>query len=214
MSDPTVLVQSPPLLAAAPAPRGVVVYGGDTLVPDAWQGWPDALSAVLAARRAPYRGPVLNLGQRGARGPLGFADVVRAACADPSDLTDRVAVIALAHTDGRSDRLSPSEATAFTRLALDGLWRRGAAHVLVVGPTGGGVKPGKQPAARYGSYARWLRRVDKAVRAEVGVGDAASYVSLADLPLDLTRDGVHPSAAGWRWVAERVADVLVGDGVK
>lgn len=190
-----------------PVPLAIHVYGNATLVPETRAGWPDLLTSVLSERRVRLRHPVVNAGSRTV---LSFADVVRSIGTDRRWLNEAVAMVALSHADGRSDRLAPSEAALFATQAVAHLKHRDAERVLVVGPTAGHVMPGKRPAVGYGSYPRWLRRTEKAVTE--ALGDDAVYVSLAGLCADLTRDGVRPTPAGWRWVAEQVADALVRGG--
>ncbi len=188
-------------------PLDIVTYGNALIVPETRPGWPEILTGILAARRVPLARPVVNAGQRGV---TSFADVVRFCATDRQPLAGAVAVVALSHADGRSDRLAPPDAALFAVQAVHHLHARGAERVIVVGPTGGNTPGGKRPAVGYGGYPRWLRRTEKAVRE--ALGDEATYVSLADLPADMIRDGIRPLPAGWRWVAEQVADALVRGG--
>lgn len=187
------------------APVLIHVYGNATLAPETRAGWPEHLGSELALRGARLRSPVVNMGSRSLDT---FADVVRAVGQEQRALDGVTAVLALSYTDGRSDRLAPSEAALFASLGVDHLLARGADRVLVVGPTAGHALPGKRTAVGYGGYARWLRRTEKAVRESLG--DLALFVPLSGLTVDLTRDGVRPTPAGWKWVAGTVADAMAG----
>lgn len=185
--------------------RLIHVYGNATLVPETRAGWPEHLGLILMERDVRLSAPVVNMGDRSLDT---FADVVRALGRDRRPLGAVTAVLALAYTDGRSDRLAPSEAALFASLGVEHLLARGAERVLVVGPTAGHTLPSKRAAVGYGGYTRWLRRTEKAVRESLG--GSASFVALSGLTVDLTRDGVRPTPAGWKWVASTVADALTG----
>ena len=179
----------------------VVVYADATAAPEARPGWPDYLSAALASAGVTLARPVVNLGSRSL---TSFADVVRLAGADRHALpTGTTALLSLSHADGRRGGTAPQDAAALALLGVRNLQGRWADLVVVVGPTGAACPPGLALPARYASYLRWHRRTESAIR--LALGDLASYVSLADLPADLTRDGVRPTPKGWQWVAERVA---------
>lgn len=182
----------------------VLAFGNAQLVPETRLGWPELLTASLLERRVLIRRPVVNGGQRTL---VSFPDVVRHLGAI-RDVRDATVLVAMSHADGRSERLSPTDAAHFATFAVDDLQSRGAARVLVVGPTGGGPLPGKRPAVGYAGYPRWVRRVEKAIPQALDGYRGTAFVSLADLPLDLTRDGIRPLPAGWKWVADRVADAI------
>lgn len=181
----------------------VFVYADETAAPPTRPGWPEHLTAALRAAGVTLARPVVSA----ARGVGGFADAVRLVGSDHRALpAGTTAVLALSHLDGRGDRLAPLDAGLLAAQGVAALAARWADRVIVVGPTGAAPLPGQTMPPRYGGYLRWHRRTEAAVRAAlVEAGVACAYVSLADLPADLTRDGVRPTPAGWRWAAERVA---------
>lgn len=194
-----------------PAPLTIFVYGNANLIPETRRSWPEFLTAVLSRRNVPLTGPVVN---RGARVQT-FPDVARAALASPDRVQGAVVLVALSYQDGKSDRVAPAEAATFAEQVVDGLKARGAERVIIVGPSATHLTPGRPVVPGYGSYARWLKRTDKAIREKVG--NAALYVSLGDMPevlngdasAPLTSDGVRLTARGFNWIAERVADRLL-----
>ena len=137
-----------------------------------------------------------------------FADVVRAVGQEQRALDGVTAVLALSYTDGRSDRLAPSRRPCSPRSEWTTCWPVALTACWWWAPTAGHALPGKRTAVGYGGYARWLRRTEKAVRESLG--DLALFVPLSGLTVDLTRDGVRPTPAGWKWVAGTVADAMAG----
>lgn len=179
----------------------VFVYGGAPSAPQNRAGWPELLQAALSGA------PVFNLSLKS---DTTIVDVSRSISRLPvREMYGRgsVAVVAMSYLDGRSDRVAPTDAALMAQLAVQQLRHRAVDVVLVVGPTNGGPQCGRV-APGFGSYPRWLKRTDRAVRGAVE-GEGAIYVPLSDMPLDLTRDGVRPSQAGWRWVAEQVKSAIL-----
>ncbi len=183
----------------------VVVHADATAAPHGRPGWPEYLTAALTARGIAVTVSVFSHADRSL---MGFADVVRGLA--PVQDHRSVAVLAMSHADGRRTGMAPADAAHLAALGVRVLGALGA-RVVVVGPTGGGCPDGGQPAVGYGAYAKWHARTERAVLAALdGFGlVGVSYVSLAGLPRALTRDGVRPTPAGWRWAADRVADGIV-----
>lgn len=180
----------------------VVVHADATAAPHGRPGWPEYLTAALAARGVALTVPAVNHADRSL---MGFADVVRGLA--PVQDHRSVAVLAMSHADGRRTGMAPADAAHLVGLGVGVLGAHGA-RVVVVGPTGGGHPDGGQPAVGYGAYTKWHARTERAVLTALdGLGlVGVQYTSLAGLPRALTRDGVRPTPAGWRWVADRVAE--------
>jgi hypothetical protein len=188
-------------------PLSVIVYGDALLAPEARPGLPEILTASFTSRMAAMSRPVVNAALLDANG---FPAVARAIGADTRRGDGWTAVLVVTHADGKSDRVAPTDLGIFVAQSVEHLLARSFEEVVVVGPTGGGVLPGRRAAVGYGSYARWARRADKALAwTSSGYGPRVEYVTTLDLPQDHTRDGIRPLPVGWKWVAERVADAVV-----